>query len=181
MTLLLFFVFLSYVFPSESVSLYLFFVLVFVFVTFLCQTRMFPDWCFPQTLSQLPLPFLSVPFPPVSLGVFMFVFDFYSVSLSLLSVSLLLGFLRGPRGLLLCCCLGFFSDVPLSFFVAVFGFICCLCLRHYLWCQMRMFSDRGSPQGVEKLGSFRAISSQHPDQVPPFTINLMEILLTIFY
>ena len=103
---------------------------------------------------------------PVSVGVF----GSYSVSLSCSSVSLLFGFPRGPRGLLFCCCLCFFSDVPLSFFVAVFGFICCLCLRHYLWCQMRMFSDRASPQGVEKLGSFRAISSQHPDQLPPFII-----------
>ena len=56
---------------------------------------------------------------PVSVGVF----GSYSVSLSCSSVSLLFGFPRGPRGLLFCCCLCFFSDVPLSF---------CCCLWLYL-------------------------------------------------
>ena len=46
---------------SQSQCLCLcFFVPAFVFVTFLCQIRMFPDWCFPQTLSQLPLPFFFI-------------------------------------------------------------------------------------------------------------------------
>ena len=150
---------------SESVSLSLFFVPAFVFVTFLCQIRMFPDWCFPQTLSQLPLPFFFI--CPLFLSVSLVLI------LCLYHVRQCRCFLVSPEGHEACFSVAvfvFFSDVPLSFFVAVFGFICCLCLRHYLWCQMRMFSDGASSQGVEKLGSFRAISSQHPDQLPPFII-----------
>ena len=94
---------------SESVSLSLFFVPAFVFVTFLCQIRMFPDWCFPQTLSQLPLPsFLICPlFLSVSL-----VFILY-----LYHVCRCRCFLVSPEGREACFC------------VAVFVFfLMCLCL-----------------------------------------------------
>ena len=156
---------------NECILLSLFRVRVSVFVFVFCPCLCICYFLMSnKNVSRLVLSPDSLPtafaFSPVSVGVC----GSYSVSLSCLSVSLLFGFPRGPRGLLFCCCLCFFSDVPLSFFFAVFGFICCLCLRHYLWCQMRMFSDRGSPQGVEKLGSFRAISSQHPDRLPPFII-----------
>ena len=92
----------------------LFFVPAFVFVTFLCQIRMFPDWCFPQTLSQLPLPSFLICrlFLSVSL-----VFILY-----LYHVCRCRCFLVSPEGREACFCVAvfvFLSDVPLSFFVVV--------------------------------------------------------------